>query len=288
MNTPRYDFQISFSKYKVYASCPKKFHLKYILREVGVEFDETSAIFGIAIGKVFEWFYSRKYWCESNSLEVCIGSIEEAITYAFNDKKLNKNGDLTFLRELREKMHTYVPHGVSIIRENRFLSVMSDVEVDLTAVYKMPGQDLTLKIVGRPDFIHGSSKDDVFILDGKSSVHRGKYADNDQLILYAFLFYLRYNVVPRRLGFIFWQFPDTPISWIDYDANSFRSTVKKLFDASKKICVLKEFDPTPSKDCTLCPYKSGCKEGNDYMDIMGYGSKEKIDLSNSLFQVEFV
>ncbi len=283
-----YDLYLSFSGFKTYVICPRKYEFKYIKKTEGIVKDPTSSILGSTIGKIFELFYKKNLWERSDVEKACLDLIEYSIDDSFKNARLKKSDHFSFIQELNSKLLVLIPAGIKIIKENKFLSFNSDAEVDLTSVYRKPGQDLILKIGGVADFTHIFSKENIIILDGKASKYREQYVDDRQLLLYAFLFYLKYGVIPKKIGYIFWSFPENPVSWIDFDANSFRSLMNEFFEVGKKIHKLKIYNPTPSSNCKLCEFSHLCREGSDHLEIMGCGSKTKIDPSDSMFFLEQV
>jgi len=238
-------------------------------------------MFGSAIGKVFEWFYERRFWAEKDPLMACLNSVDEAIQWVCEDKKFDRLSDPAFTNILRQELHQYIPHGLEIIREHGFLTTNSSAEVDLTVLYDSPKHGMRLKMGGRADFIHGADKLHIDILDGKGSRHREKYVDSDQLIWYAVQFYLKYHVAPTRLGFVFWKFPKEPVKWIAYDNDAMRNLVDDTFEVAKKI-KLQVFNAVPEGHCYQCDYRDKCEDGKKFLA----GKKAESRIINSIFDLE--
>ena len=258
-----YDLYLSYSGRKTYKTCARQYEFRYILKEDVVR-DSRSAMFGSSIGKVLEWFYTRRMWATPDPVETAMASIKEAVTQVFNEANFDPISDPAFVSTLKLEIQSYLPRSIETIRNQGFLTANSRAEEDLTVTYGSAKHGLTLKMGGRADFIHSKDRLDVWIIDGKGSQHREKYVDADQLVWYAVQHYLKFHVAPTRLGFVFWKFPDDPVKWIDYDGDTMRALVDDTFEIAKKI-QLKVFDAKPSGDCHRCDYKERCDDGKKYI-----------------------
>lgn len=278
-NTP----YLSYSGRKCYTTCPKKYEYRYILKEKDMS-DPRSSMFGIAIGKVFEWFYNQRIWASHNCLDSIMDLIEPAIESTLKEKQFDSVADPVFVTSLRHDLRKFIPSGLDSIRSHRLLTICSRSEVDLTISYYNKDHNMMLRIGGRADFIHSASSSDVWIVDGKGSAYRDKYIDTDQVIWYAMQYFLKYHIAPTRLGFLYYRFPDDPIQWVAYDAQSIRDQINKTFEAVKQIKE-KKFDPKPSRDCRLCGYNTKCADGIKYM------SERRISpsiIDSSVFSLEIL
>lgn len=255
-------FYLSYSGYKCYVVCPKKYEFVYIIKDK-VYSDPKDSFFGSSIGKVMEWFYSQYLWTSSDPVDAALELIEPAMDAAFADKHWDRNIDPVFVNMLRGEMRESIPHALEIVRKNRLLSSTSRAEVDLSVNYYSPSENMTIRMGGRADFIHGQDTD-IWIIDGKASKHREKYADSDQLIWYATQHFIKYHVAPSRLGFIYYKFPEDPIQWIAYDSQAIRDGINRTFDVAKKI-KLEMFQPSPSTACNICNYRTKCDEGSRFV-----------------------
>jgi CRISPR/Cas system-associated exonuclease Cas4 (RecB family) len=279
----RYDFYLSYSGRRSYTICPKRYWYQYIIRDK-TRGDPKGALFGLAIGRIFEWFYEKPLWVDNDPEAAALDLIESAIQYACSEKDFNSDTDPSFIIKIRSDLLSFVPATIKTIRDHHLLTVNSRSEVDLTVVYKHPSSDLTLKIGGRADFIHGLDND-VWLLDGKGSAWRHKYVDTDQVIWYAVQYYIKYHIVPSRLGFIYYRFPDEPIQWVSFDDKTLRNNVRETFEIADKIR-LKQFDAKPNHECKLCDFNHKCEEGIKYLNDRRVESSERID--NSVFDLEHV
>ena len=282
-----YSLYLSYSGRKYYLTCPRKYYYSYILKDRTRIGDVRGAFLGSILGKVFEWFYTRKAWATVDPVITTNSYVSEAMSDILTREGFDKIQDPAFYTMLCQDVNKYVPEGIEIIRKNGLLSPQSRAETDLTVEYTSPKHEMTIKIGGRSDFLHGHSDKDIWLMDGKASKHRDKYVDSEQLIWYANQHFIKYHIAPTRLGFIFWCFPEDPIKWIEYDNNMMRASLDKTFEVAKKI-LLKQFDPTPTKECHLCDYREKCEDGAKYLAKRKVEAGERIDIENSLFLLERV
>lgn len=276
-----YDLYLSYSGRHSYMTCPRKYHFSYILKDP-VRRDRRNTFFGSIIGKVFEWFYTRRVWATSDPTGTSVSYIDDASRSIFEHEKFDPVMDPAFCSLLRQDLHKYVPQGIEIIRSHGFLTPQSRTETDLVVNHTSSKHDMTVRIGGKSDFLHGDSKN-TWLLDGKGSKHRDKYVDAEQLIWYAVQHYIKYHVAPTRLGFIFWCFPEDPVKWIAYDNQAMRASLDKTFEVAKKI-QLKQFDATPSGECHRCDFNSKCDDGQRYL------ARRKVEtggrIESSIFDLE--
>lgn len=277
-----YDLYLSYSGRKTYLTCPKQYEFRYILKDQTKD-DPKKSLFGSIIGKVFEWFYTRQTWTQCDPVASTLELIKPAIDCVFREKNFDPSCDPGFFTVLKQELNHFIPLGIEIIRKNSFLTPYSRAEEDLSVIYGNEKRGMTLKIGGRADFIHSQNRKEVWIIDGKGSKHREKYVDSEQLIWYAIQHYIKYHVVPTRLGFMFYCFPDDPIKWIAYDGDVLHASLNKTFEVAKKI-KLKIFDAAPSENCNRCAYKNKCDDG------IKYSANKRIEsggrITDSIFDLE--
>ena len=166
---------------------------------------------------------------------------------------------------MREVCRTGVLGYLRTMKANKLLGPYAKSEVELNAWV-----DQYTPVAGRPDLIVRRD-DGVTILDGKNSLSIGKYTDPDQLRWYAMCFYLAYNVMPNRLAFVYFRYPEgTPpkdhpegTPWTGLVEVPFdRESLKELGIRAKETTMSiqrEQFDPTPSsKVCKFCDYRTVC------------------------------
>ena len=279
-----YDLYLSYSGRKSYFVCPKKYEFMYVVK-LKVIRDAKNTFLGTAIGKVFEWFYTRSLWKASDPLKACMDVVPAAVDETLREEKFDETSERGLRSILELEVRALVPGGLETIRANGFLTPLSRAEVDLTTFCQSEKHGMTLKLGGRADFIHGRTRDGLWILDGKASKHREKYVDAEQLIWYGVMHYLKYHVFPSRLGFIFWSFPNDSVAWIEFGPDDMRKSVDRTFETSKKV-LLKQFEATPTSECYRCDYKEHCDDGKRWIANRKIESGGKI--TSSVFDPEIV
>jgi hypothetical protein len=238
-------------------------------------------MFGSAIGLVFEWFYSQKIWQKPDPVQECLRLIPEAINQTYINEQFIKGSDPSYDLKLLGLMKQYVPSGVEIIRQNRLLTDNSLAEVDLTVIHAdQSGNEI--KLVGRADFIHYEPSGPV-ILDGKASKYRDKYVDTTQLLWYSLQHYAKYHTAPVRIGFIFWHFPDNPITWISYSGDDLKKEWSKTVEVVSNI-KSKHFEPLASGHCYRCNFRHLCDDGQKYLS----SKKSNNNITDSIFTLESI
>lgn len=278
------DSYLSYSGFRTYEICPKKYYFCYILKML-YDRDPRSSMLGSTLGKILEWFYTKRYWASIDPIKECYAAVDFALEWTYKKEKFNSKSDLSFCKILRNQVIEMIPQSIKIIREKQFLTVYSRAEVDLSIVAKHKNYDFSLKLGGRCDFIHGSKPQNIFIVDGKASKWRDKYVDSNQLLWYGIQHYLKYKIIPSQLGFIFWAFPDDSVTWIEFDSRSMRILFDEIFSIYNKIC-LKIFNPTPSHECKICNYKLKCPEGIEYNSLKRLETGGRIDVEKSDYALE--
>lgn len=272
----RYDLYLSYSGRKTYQTCPRKYRCAYVLKKAA-EDDPRNTIFGICIGKIFEWFYNKKLWARPDVEVACMKSVDDVINELCYSGKTNVSAYPDFIDSLRDELRRFVPPTIKTIREHKLLTPHSRSEIDLTVDYTSKKHGLTLRLGGRADFVHRA--DSVWIIDGKGSKHRERYIDSHQLIWYAILHYMKYHIAPSRLGFLYYKFPDDPVQWIMYDENSMRKDLEHTFQVASDILAGK-FETTPSGECRLCKYGYDCSDGVKFLAQKRSEKRELIEFGD--------
>lgn len=278
----RYDLYLSYTGRKTFLTCPMKYWFRYV-KKADVPEDPRKMMFGLVMGKVFEWFYNKKFWADSDPEAQCMKASDLAIDDVCDMKRFDRSSHPDFMSDLRSDVRKFVPATIQTIRSHKLLNTHSRSEVDLTVDYRSQKHGISLRIGGRADFIHGPKP--IWIIDGKGSVHREKYVDSEQLIWYATQHYLKYHVAPDRLGFLHYRFPQDPVQWIVYDENAMRSNLFKTFDVAEKILSGK-FGASPSGECHRCEFRILCQDGTKHLASRRVANGGRVE--SSIFDLEDV
>jgi hypothetical protein len=259
--------------------------------------DRLGSIYGSVVGKLFEYFYTDKVWKKSEPQAYLMSRVEETVdktirreTTDWRDRKggvllwkgdgegQNPKGMYANREELIRDVRDAVARGFRIIRHHRLLGPRTDAEYKLDYTYEGDTYG------GRADFIIQRTKpfNDLLIVDGKGSQHRGRYVDPQQLKWYAMLYWLHSAVqgkpqLPDKLAFLYWRSPpDECMDWIsisESDVMELFEVVKAAVDEIKRLekMLLPNapiegargvFKPKANeKNCRFCPYASVCPPG---------------------------
>ena len=288
---------ISYSGYKEYEKCPYAYWYKYVVKYVlKIPENCVNALYGTAIGTVFEAFYKQQIWRDKDipgrllalapiHLDVAIKEAKDKgrqVDWA--DEKANYHSKGEILVDLEAT----IPIGVQTIRENRFVGPRMDAEFKLD--YKF-GKYI---MGGRADFIIQRVKplSDLVIVDGKGSKHRELYVDGHklakgqkvegtQLKWYGLLYEAHTGIVPDGLGYIFWRFEgERAIEWVEFKKSDFVTLKQEVLATLTRIDLstskldaagrgsqayddLRQelFPAQPSFGCNLCAFATVCEEG---------------------------
>ena len=99
-----YELYLSYSGRKTYETCPEKYRLAYILKDK-TRGDPRGSFLRSIIGKVFEWFYTRKVWATTDPVATSVSYIDEATQLVFRHEKFNPDQDPAFCTILRHDLH---------------------------------------------------------------------------------------------------------------------------------------------------------------------------------------
>lgn len=254
-----HDLYLSYTGRKTYLTCPLRYWFRYVKKQEVPE-DPRKTLFGLAMGKIFEWFYNKQLWAHPDPETKCLEVSDSAIDLVLDGKKFDSSAHPAFMGELRRDVRKFVPHAVRSIRNHKLLTPSSRSEVDLTVNSSKDG--LTLRLGGRADFVHGPRP--VWIIDGKGSAHRERFLDSEQLVWYALLHYLKHHVAPLRVGFLHYRFPDDPVQWVLYGESDMRATFEKTFSTARLI-LDNRFDASPSNECHRCDFRMLCSDGTKHL-----------------------
>lgn len=232
---------------------------------------EHNALMGDVIGKAVEELYNKELWRDPANLRSVLETfVRREFTFALGERSINWAWSPS-----REDLLQTCLDGVSgylrTMKANRLLGPYAAAEVPLRTWL-----DAHTPIAGRPDIIVRRADTGVIILDGKNSKNPGRHTKPDQLRWYALCFYLKHNVLPERLAFVYYRYPVgnppppegkappvDPAQWtglvevplVREDLQQLGVRAKKTQDALRRNL----FEPTPSPaTCQYCEFQSTC------------------------------
>ena len=316
---------ISWSGWKLHEGCAFAYWHEYLAKTVPEKpNDRLGSIYGSTVGVLFELFYNEQWWRKDQIQTFMVGEVErvleqvvqEEITY---DQKRDRPGGVLLWKgpppdcnprglyydqdELEADVCEGVRRGLKIIRHHRLLGRRAQAEVDLNS--KVDGHILG----GRADFIILRTRPhyDLCLLDGKGSRHHGKYVDPRQLHWYAMLHRLRFDKLPDKLGFVYWNKPPPPrsfnpeesLDWVEFSEHDLDLLLEGALTAVREIeagmetlpssdavaaDTLQElarqvFKPRPNEDnCRFCPYATAttCARGFGIVKEMARRYKKSV------------
>lgn len=306
---------LSYSGYKLFASCPHAFWHRYINKTVLKDAENgVNTLYGSTIGNLFETFYVDRVWKRSDYMEYLDSLVPSSFQKAvkdqqkqgrvldWGDEKSNYKSPEALLTDVRNS----IPDGVQTIRANRLLGPRMDAE------FKLDMRFGRYMIGGRADFIikRTAPFNDLVILDGKGSKWRDKYVDGKprkkgaqiegtQLKWYATLFREQTGDIPDGLGYIFWKFKgEEAVEWINFSGSDLSllkeevlSTLSRIDQSAERLKKLsgkpqahdelqQELFPTQASEgnCRLCSYLSICEDGKKKMQQGGPRRAPRINL----------
>jgi hypothetical protein len=236
-------------------------------KEKPVKDSKHHAVMGIVIAKAMESIYNDELWRTPITLPTRLTEIvKREFTFTVGESYIDWNR----APQRHEMLQVCLDGTLNYLRTmkaQKLLGPYAKAEVDITTWV-----DKYTPVAGRPDLIIRRDDSGVTIIDGKNSANPGKYTNPDQLRWYALCFYLAYNVIPNRLAFCYFRYPegsppeghDPAQPWTGLvDVPVTREDLKNLALRAKGThrAMEKElFEPTPSpKACRFCSYETVCE-----------------------------
>jgi hypothetical protein len=266
----RREFTLYWSSLELYETCPQKYLWSrgWATLDVGgglgrpkpvpVKSSDHHRAMGIALAKVVEDFYNLEMWRDTSGLADRLADrVEKELVI-----KICRDGAVGFLRTLKY---------------DRLLGAYARAEVTLVGRV-----DANTPIGGRPDIVLHRDDSGISILDGKNSQSKGKYTDPDQLRWYALCYRLVHNVLPARLGFIYFRYPADPaagvsgVDWVPFVEADIDGLAARAVTAvsSMKVCAARQDQKASRK-----PRKQGLFGGDfpsGFVDL-GFGTGGSLD-----------
>jgi len=285
-------FTLYFSSFKMYENCSQQFLWTKgwgnidLGRGPGrgkarpVKRSEHHAVMGTAIQAVIELFYNEELWrllppdqLRDRLLELAIKETDLEIAKRYIDWR-----QAIPLEEMRQLIRDGVMGYIRTLKAQMFLGPYAKSEVELLAYINKWNP-----VGGRVDMIIRRDDTGITILDGKNGKRYkdGKggwmtFTDPDQLRWYAMLFYLCYQKLPDRLGFVYFRYPagdpvldlegnptgekEEGVTWVPFSMDDLKGLAQRAVDCRKGL-EKEQFEANPSwKQCKFCDFETVCPE----------------------------
>lgn len=236
-----------------------------------------NAVPGLVVQAVLERLYNDELYQDPARLRLKLDALAERewsrierknpIDYSESRKS---RGEM--LVECRKAIQGYL----NTMKHHRLLGPYAQAEVMLTGWINK-----WVQIWGYADMIIRRDDTGVTILDGKFTKYRDKM-DPDQLRFYALLFLLSYNVMPDRIGFVWYRFPYDPeseeegVEWVPFEKEDLQGLALRVTQARDKMRFRKfEAKPTP-EGCKYCEFLDRCPERQAQILDNSKGREKKV------------
>lgn len=258
----RKEYWMSYSSYKTYRECPKRYRLYKVDKVDPPEKDSKHfAITGSVVQRVYEDFYNLELWRKGSQVSEHLLELTDKYFDEYLSKEYVNFDDVTCrftMQDVLAECREMVPRILQGIKTHGLLGPYAQSEIALRA-------HLTKNffLFGRVDFVIRKADGTVLLLDGKATKKHLAGVDEEQLLYYALAFKIIYGKLPDKVGFFFYKFADDPekaISWIDITPEKLGKLQTQVLDVFTAI-QRKQFKATPSGSaCKYCPWEIICEE----------------------------
>lgn len=268
-------FTLYWSSLEMYEKCPQKFLWSRGWGDIDVgggpgrkkpkpeRRPEHHIVMGNVIGGVVEDLYNDELWKSPQDLkERLLERVERRFEVETKKPKVYLPWGAPGMPTEFEMLQTCKDGVVGFLRTmkaNKLLGPYSKAEVELLGYINKYNP-----VGGRCDILIRREDTGVTILDGKNGQTKGKYTDPDQLRWYALCFYLSYNSLPDRLGFVYFRYPfneengETGVDWVAFSKDDIKGIAHRAVEARRGM-EKQNFPATPSPTvCKLCDYETVC------------------------------
>ena len=276
-------FTMYWSNLEMYEDCAQKFLWSRGWHDIDlgnglgrsktrpVKSSEHHALMGNVIQKVIENMYNQELWRDGANLKNRLKDmLDKEFTLALAKAYIDwGRPDCPPQTELYSICWDGVSGYLKTMKQQKLLGPYARAEVELPALVNK-----YTPINGRADLIIRRDDVGVLILDGKNAKTKGKYTDPDQLRWYALCFWLAYDQMPNKLGFVYYRYPygkpildeegketgeiEQGVDWVDFTEADLKGIAQRAVDARKGMDFHK-FDPKPDPSvCKLCDFETVC------------------------------
>jgi CRISPR/Cas system-associated exonuclease Cas4 (RecB family) len=258
----RKDHYLSYSSYKTYRECPKKYKYRKVDKlKPPVKDSKHNALVGSVVQRVFEDFYNLEFWRKGPKASETLLGILDKYFYEFLDNEYVNFDDVRCpytQQELLDTCRDLIPKVIQGIKDHKLLGPYAQSEITLRAHFEK-----NFFLFGRVDFVIKRPDGQILLMDGKASKHREKYVDEEQLLYYALAYQTTHGKLPDKLGFFFFRFADKgeeAIDWIEPTPERLSQMKTQVGDTFRNI-QRKAFKATPSGSaCKYCEFATICPE----------------------------
>jgi len=256
------EYWLSYSGYKTYRDCPKRYRLSRVERkDPPTPESKHFAVIGWTVQRVYEDFYNQELWRLRGKVSDALLELAPKYFYQYLDENHVDFNDITCKLEPMEmlaQIEEIIPKVLTGIKREKLLGPYARSEIILRAQLQS-----SYYLYGIVDFLIRQSTNEVLLIDGKASKHREKYVDEEQVDFYSLAFRLVHNRRPDKVGYFYYRFADDEEQAFDWhvpDAESEEKIRQNLVAAFTNI-QKKRFGATPSPStCKWCPYETVCTE----------------------------
>lgn len=258
--------KLSYSKFKLFKNCELSWFTSNFVDATIHEVDQTFALPGIIVQRIFEEIINKKLYKTLDSVEfnawikdnvfslinICTFPIEDqanpqplnlesidsikkeyplfSITSGLYKIYVNKK----LLLKNFESLNSYAYFLYDLISENTLtFNKTLGLNINQTiSEYYLKYKFGDIDVSGRVDFLEKDfTKENYFIFDGKMKLN--SFVDNDQLTFYAFLINKMFGTIPYKAGFYSWT--DKVFKPVNIDVDSFHNLELSLDSYSKRV-----------------------------------------------------
>jgi CRISPR/Cas system-associated exonuclease Cas4 (RecB family) len=266
---------LSYSGYRMLKECGGRYAKDYILRQKPKKPDSKhNTVVGSTVQSVMEHLFKQKaelialkktepgFDLKEHLVELTTKKMDEVI-------RGHGRGEAPYIDwghfrcdsrgVMLSDSKKLVANALDQVKYHKLLTAGADSEMSLKTTITEDSNNI---IGGYADFVIPQPDGSVMILDGKAGRSGMKYLSEDQLLMYALLWWRIHGELPSKLGFMFFRYkPEDAIHWVKCDMERVKNLQSDLMVAFKKIEEMGDTLPvTPkAKWCQWCPFEEECE-----------------------------